>query len=700
MNPEPPPTPAAETEMGRPLQRMVQIGLRRLNWVLGGLVVGTLLATLKIVTTTPAFEASSLVMVLPTNPTVTPYQKAYEENRANLAYYKSQAKLIKSRAVAEAVAEAIKDVQDDLSEFSGLPNPAAAIRGRISVAPVRESFLMRVKFHGRHAKEVQRLTNEVVKAYIRLDEKRRNRMSGAAIRWLTESLPKLRKDLDEAEKQLLGYQEQNGGAALNGQSHYQQQEVSRLRRELSDLRLRRVALEARHQRVRKAGAKAYLHVAELAQDPRVSRLGSQHMELKLEKEEQARKFGPKHHTVQGIEQQIAIVGNELQKQLSMLAMEIADKYRAVQAEDSELKALLDRTLAGVKQHNRHAVGLETRKQDVDRLRQLYEVMLQRLGEVSLVSTMRPMHIYVVDEAKLPTTQIQPAIQRMLGFGVLFGLTIGLCLAFLIEHLDDRILSPEDLAEQSGCGIVGYIPNMAEEQSRGPGGQDVPICLSSPDAPISEPFRALRTSVLLSQNQQDTGERNSTALLVVSAQKGEGKTTVAVNLAIVMAQAGKKVLLMECDLRQPCLHQQLGFNGTQGLGTILAGYKSLDEVTQTTAVEGLDFLGAGPRPPQPSELLGSPSFEALVAEARGKYDWIIMDSPPLLAVTDGMVLTAVVDGVIQVVRARVSRRRLLRRSMGLLDAARSRHLGLVVNDVLQSEQAYYYYYDYDNAQSRG
>ena len=328
-------------------------------------------------------------------------------------------------------------------------------------------------------------------------------------------------------------------------------------------------------------------------------------------------------------------------------------------------------------------------------RQLYETLLQRLKDATLSASLQATNVHYIDQATPPNHPIRPNRQRNLAAGVLIGLIVGVTLAFVQEALDSSVRSTEEAERIVNAPALAVIPADAETLKRkqmsaghslrtsGPNGVGLTV-LKRPSSPMAESFRSLRTSVLLS-----TAPRPPQTLLVTSAQVGEGKTSTACNLAMSFAQRGGPVLIVDADLRRPSVAKTLGIANEKGLSSFLTGAHSLDEVLiQYERVPNLWILPAGPRPPDLAELLSSLMMEGTLKDLLKRFTQIVIDSPPLLLVTDAVVLSAMVDGVILVVSSGTTARGALSRAHRILENAGARVLGMVLNKVDMRFDTYY------------
>ena len=356
-----------------------------------------------------------------------------------------------------------------------------------------------------------------------------------------------------------------------------------------------------------------------------------------------------------------------------------------------------------------AVQYNILKREVDTNKQLYEGLLQRLKEASVSASLKASNIRIVDSAEPPTKPVKPTIPLNLGIAAILGLGLGMCAAFVQERLDDTLKGTDDVERLLGLSTLGLIPAVPQLNGNHHGvskllkhtkalsgkengnGLKVDAAWDRIDAegtqhaPLIEAFRSLRTSILLS-----TADHPPSSLLVSSTQPGDGKTTIASNLAITLAQVGQRVLLVDADLRSPSVHRLFGTRETLGLVSYLTGHEDWRTVVRPSGSPGLDLLFCGPVPPNPSELLSSRSMGELIRSAQGQYDFVIVDSAPVLALADSRILAKLVSGVLLVVKNATIPREQIKQTLSCIRSVGGAVLGVALNKVDLHTNGYYDY----------
>ncbi|MCK4852234.1 MAG: polysaccharide biosynthesis tyrosine autokinase [Candidatus Omnitrophica bacterium] len=382
-------------------------------------------------------------------------------------------------------------------------------------------------------------------------------------------------------------------------------------------------------------------------------------DLEISLSENLEYYKEKHPEMIGIRSEIASVERSIE----------AEKEKELDTKDKEIK-------------------YNMLKRDVDTSREMYRALLKRIRETEVTSGLKITNIRVIDKATVPKSPVRPKKKMGLLIALFVGLMGGGGLAFLFEGLDQSVKTPEDIKRHLDLPALAAIAMPKEEEDK-----DVKpefMAFKKPHSTISESYRSLRTSIMFTAVEH----RRKTLLLTSSGPK-EGKTTSAINLAVVMAQTGERTILLDADLRQPRIEKTFGLKTEHGLTEVLAGTEALDTVIRGTDIENLDIITCGTIPPNPSELLGSKKMDELLEQLARKYDRIVIDSPPVLAVTDAVVLSGKVDGTIVVVKAGETNRNAVLKTKEILGSVGASNLIGVILNMVETGKAggHYYYYHY-------
>jgi len=417
-------------------------------------------------------------------------------------------------------------------------------------------------------------------------------------------------------------------------------------------------------------------------------------------------YGPKFPKVVRIQAQLKDLDQLVTREKENIGNQVEADYRGSRQRELLLKQALDDQKVETNQMSEKLVQYNILNREAEANKQLYDGMLQKLKEAGISAGLRSSNIRIVDPALIPYGPSRPNRTRNIMLSILVGLIGGIGLALLREYLDNTVKTPDDIERLARLPSLAVVPALSNSSGKRKGafskllkapvvaskeGRAELISHNMPQSQMSEAFRALRTSLLLSQ-----ADHPPQVILMTSALPREGKTTAAVNLAVTLAQLGDKTLLVDADLRKPGINRALSLvDGKHaGLSSYLAGVSSLDLITVPhPAITNLAAIPTGPIPPNPADLLSSRRLTELIAELRLQYKFVVIDSPPIMAATDAVILSVLVDGVLMVVRSGETPKEAFTRTRDLLAGVKCHMLGVVLNAVDASSPDYYYSYRY-------
>ncbi|HEY6464838.1 MAG TPA: polysaccharide biosynthesis tyrosine autokinase, partial [Candidatus Acidoferrales bacterium] len=443
-------------------------------------------------------------------------------------------------------------------------------------------------------------------------------------------------------------------------------------------------------------------------NPIVQGLLKQKSDLEAQHAAALAQFGPNWPKVQQLAAQQVIVDKQLDDARKVISDTAQQDYDTAQNRLSILEANLDQQKAQANLEAEKMVEYGILQNDANATKQLYDGLNQKLKEAQIEAGLKSSNIRIVDQALVPTSPAGPQRTRNILLALLVGIVGGVGLAVFREYLDNTVKSPDDIERLTGLPSLAVVPSLPNlnghtgklariagesvaASSPSAGSRVELLAYVQPKSQISEAFRALRTSLLLSQ-----AEHPPQVILVTSALPREGKTTAAVNLAVTLAQLGDRTLLVDCDLRKPGVRRALNLTNSRdaGLSSYLAGVCSLEDVTLPhPTITNLSALTTGPVPPSPADLLSSHRMRDGIAELRRRFKFIVVDSPPVMAATDAVIISALTDGVLLVVRSGETPKEAFSRTRDLLAAVKGRLLGVVLNGVDSNAPDYYYSYRY-------
>jgi polysaccharide biosynthesis transport protein len=406
------------------------------------------------------------------------------------------------------------------------------------------------------------------------------------------------------------------------------------------------------------------------------------------------KFGPAYPRLRELRDSITALQRSIQDEIERLKKRAQSDYDDAVRTEAETRSQYDKVKAEADQVNNKSVDFAILKQESDESRKLYQQLLERFKEAGVLESLKGSEITVVDPGRVPSKPAKPNIPRDMLAALGGGFILGSCLALLLDFMDNKIRTVEDVERISGDNLLGVTPafNAKTFPSEGP----PPLAsLDDPQSQFIEAARAIRTEILLKSDGN-----TSRVILVTSSVPGEGKTVISANLAVLLAQSNKKVLLIDTDLRIGSLRGLLNLPRGTGLSEILADERRRPEIHPMTAVPNLDALQAGAPPNNPSELLGSSSFRLWLSTWRGQYDYIVLDSAPLLPVTDSLTLASLSDITLLIARLGVTEKAQLARSHQLLTRGGKHVVATVLNGLSAEEAGYSSYFGYSDPHKYG
>jgi polysaccharide biosynthesis transport protein len=530
-----------------------------------------------------------------------------------------------------------------------------------------------------------------------------------ASKWLETTTRELMARVEHAEQALADYTKANNIFSTEGKETLTTDKLSRLHDQATRVETERILKQSVYEEV-KAGRVSQLPAA--FSDPKIAALQTKLEELQATLENLGLKYGQEHPQVVAARLQIATTRAQLDANRKALEEKLKGEYQLAVRDEGSLKAALDRAKGEAVTQNQNNIQLSILKTEVDTAKSMYTDFLNKTNQAKVEVAQQHNNMRLIQPARVPGSPVGPNRLRTIMIGLFLSLIGGIGLAYFLEYLDNTIKTVEDVGRYAQLPALGVIPAIAggshlRLNGRGRGKKLIsagqtngdshshlatdPMTVFDSRSSAAEAYRVVRTSMLLSA----AGSPPKT-ILVTSGQPGEGKTTTVVNTAISLAQLGSSVLIIDCDLRRPATHKIFGLeiNG-DGLSSYLSRDMEIDGLIHKLQIPNLSLLPCGPIPPNPAELISSPRMKALLKTMAEKYDHILIDSPPLINVTDPVILSSMVDGVILVVHGGKSPRAIVQRARQELLGVGAKIFGVVLNNVdlhREGYDAYYYYYN--------
>ncbi|MCP3979807.1 MAG: polysaccharide biosynthesis tyrosine autokinase [bacterium] len=700
--------------------------LRRRSVAVSMIVVSVVVALVVTAFTTSTYRASTTIQIDRSGPDILTFKDVVGVDPSHAAYkdfYQTQYRILQSRTVLRLAAERLELMSQP--EFaSRQPAPlsqlASTVRGWFSssvqsdenqdplapaigfaqaglfVEPVRNSHLVQVSFEDHDPVLARDMANAIADAYVQFTYESRSGTTAVATEFLANEVGRVQKEIEEFEQQLQKDSESRRILALSdGAQDISEQGLAALHQRYIQARGRLAVADARFRALHDAAPES---LSEVLESSLINGLRQQYADLERRHALMSERFRDDWPELAQLSQELL----QARRRLAMESTRIANQVRAVAeadllhatAEVQTLEQQVDSQKGEVQRVNRDAIQVASLKAAIDTKRDVLADLIARQSQTETSDALkdtRAGNIRVVDRAETPQVPVRPNRKLNLAFGLLLGTTLGVGLAFMLDHLDNTIKSEKDIARIAKLPVLGHLPLVpplaAVDKSRPVSAHVDLASLLDPRSHYAEACRSIRTALLLA-----SPDHPPRSIVVTSCEPSDGKSTTAMNLAIVLTQLGRRVLIIDADLRRPRLHKALGLDNALGLSSLLSGNAADSEVIVETDIPNLSAIPSGPIPPNPSELLDSSRLKQLLVGMQddGRFDHVLIDSPPLLHVTDTVLVSTHADATIIVVRGGRTRREALAGGARRLRVARTRVAGAVLNAV-STESGHYYYY---------
>lgn len=566
----------------------------------------------------------------------------------------------------------------------------------VDIRPRLHTSLVEVSFDSTDPALGARVANQLADEYIFQNLQSKWDATQKASTWLEGRLDELKARLEKSEDVVQAYAQAKSMVFVADKQNLVSSRLEQLQLEYTKAQMERFQKESLAKLVESGKVE---DLPGFIKDKLIQDLESHLADLQREYAKVTAGVKPEHPRAVQIQKQIDSVNDSLVSLKKLVAQEVTHEYQAAVEHEKFLAQALEEQKQEVNAMAEKSIQYNFLRRDAETNRQLYEALLQKLKESQVQAGVSANNIRVVDPAETPKKPIKPRVLLNLAMAIVLGLVSGLGLAFFQEYLDKTIKTPDDVEKLLRLPSLGFLPKFSlnrpgndtepKQLSVAPGNDSLAASGIETDPDTMEAFRTLRTSILLS------AEPVPRMLLVTSALPSEGKTTVAINLGATLASLGSKVVVVDCDMRRPTCHLRTGVQNAPGFVQCLTGGVELSEaIIPVPSVANLSVIPCGPIPPNPAEVLSSVRAGELLQRLRSEFEYVLVDSPPLLAVADGRILSILVDAVVLVVRGQLTPYDVIRRARALLYGAGARVLGVAVNNVDFRRDGYSYgYYKY-------
>jgi polysaccharide biosynthesis transport protein len=630
-----------------------------------GLVVGFM--------QTPEYQAGVMLQIEPPTPTFMTVTDALLAGNGsywqNADFYNTQWKVLRSKGLGEKVVGRLK--LKDQPPFKDNPDPGGLFMSHVGIDPIPESRLVVINVTHTDPKEASLWANTLAEAYIDQSIEMRVDSARKAYQWLQERLSATQASMREAQERLFKSVQSQDLFVPEGSVSAVTSSITKLNDDFIAAQARRITIEAALKQVadmRQAGSSLDA-VPQVASDSVVLGFNSQVASLTVDLSRLSEKFKEGHPEVQKVQAQIAQVKKAKDARATEIVAGLNAEFQQLRKRELELRAAIDGQKSQAALQSRKATELETIKKEADSAKGLYEVLLQKLNETDIAASIRSNNATVVEKAAPPLTPVRPQKRKIAAMSLLLGLALGVGLVLARDYLDNTLRDPEEIERYLHLDLLAAVPRYEQEN----------VHL------VTEAYQSLRTALIFGR-KDDRGQ----VVLITGTAPQEGKTTTLVNVARLLAGSGESTLVLDCDLRRAQLHHRLGLPREPGFTDLFTKHEDIGLI-QATRAPNLSAITAGPPPPNPPAVLAKKQVGDLLDRMRERFEWILIDSPPLASVTDALLLARHADMVVMVVQHNKVDKRLVKRHVAAIRKATPNLLGVVLNAVDVEAKGYHYYY---------
>ncbi len=556
-----------------------------------------------------------------------------------------------------------------------------AIKLGISVTPVINTRIIQIGYLSDNPVIAMRVANSVAQAYIDELVDMQMEVSGYSIGWMKKKADIQRQKLEESEKDLHDYKKRHDIVTVEDRLTVLPERLSDLSKNLTQAETKLKERRAVYNQVKNVKKEALETIPVIIENASVDAINDKILIADQKISELSKKYGYKHPKMIAAHNELNTLKNNKYKILEAAVQAIKNEYLLAKSNERDLKELLEQTKFKAARLGEKSIQLGILQRKVDTNRFLYDALIKKIKEKGITERSQTVNVWVIEKAQLPKFPALPKKKRNIFLGFILGLLGGIGIAFFLEYLDNTVKTPEDVEEKFDIPVISTIDLFKEKDET-----IVQNVLSDTSSLISESFKGLRTSIFLS-----SADNPPKKILVTSMTPGEGKSSIAACLAASIAQTGKKVLLIDADMRRPVQNKHFEIENTSGLSSLLAGVTEEKDSIQFDILENLDLICSGPIPPNPSELLSSHKLSDLLTRFSSTYDMVIIDTPPLASVTDPVILSQNVDGVIIVTWSGKTTFDILGKGLKQMQEVNAPLTGLVLNRFSAKKTGYYYNY---------
>ena len=682
---------------------------------------------IKTLTTTPIYEASTRLLIEKTD--ASPLMPNYGYSAYDPEFLQTQAQIITSLPVAKKVvkqlnldqtydryiagrdesgfsvnavvgwikglyavvakitnnvfAKPVKTFQEiEEQEISRADIIAEMIRSTVTVEPLEETKIVNVSFMSANPELALIIANATAKAYIEQLLEMKLQASEYNRKWMGTKGEEEAEKLKKAKKALNEYMKANDIVTIEDRATIIPQKLAQLSTELAQAETRQKELETLYAKIRKSqnNYEELATIPVIADDSVLKLIRDQILKVEQNIMEQSKKYGPKHPVMDRVNSELAILKTKRNQEIRHIIRTVKNRYELANSNTRDLREMLDNTKKEAVNLNEKFIQYEILRREIENHQNLFNALTSKADEQSITEKAQNINVWVVEKAQLPEFPSKPNRKRNILLGIIMGLFGGVGLALFLEYLDNTIKTPDDVEEKYNIPVLTTVSKIKDKTKT-----LYKLVLDEPSSAFAESFKSLRASIMLSSSDSPPK-----TILITSMAPKDGKTTIASNLAMAIAGSGSKVLIIDCDLRRPMLHQVFGLENKKGLSTFISGTSGIS-IIRDGLPENLSIIPSGPIPPNPSELMISKRLKDLIRSLKNKYDFIIFDTPPIISVSDTLIISKIVDASLIVTRFGKTTYEMMNHGMKQLAGIEAKVIGTVINAVDEKKSGYYYYH---------
>jgi succinoglycan biosynthesis transport protein ExoP len=698
---------AEQTPLVSEIRHYLAIFHKRRGLIATCLVVSLLAATLYNYTSRPVYQATAQILVDRRAQSVLPSAIDRLES-SELTDMATQLELIRGQGMAQKVVEKLQlhktaEFQTGpmmspwerferkflgrsapfIVDSTGMPlSPAAvAFRSRLSIEPVVGSRLVNVRFRAYDPKIAMEAVNTLAQLFIEQTMDVRANSSSEASGWLGDRLKEQEERVKAAERAIQQYREKEEISAGEDRGELVNQKLVTINNALTQARMDRIQKEATLSQLRSLPASQWENIPLVQANPAVQSLRARLSELRRDEARLSDNLGDKHPDMIKLRSEIKATESKVHVEMQAAVHALEGAIQAVRQQEGSLQDSIETAKKEGLELGKKTVEYTILKRELDTNQAVLQDLMNKTKAAGLESELRATNVRIAEKADFPRAPFTPQRMRNYQLALMVGLALGLGLTILFEHLDNTVKTPDDVKTGLGLPFLGMVPQV---EIRAGVASVQKLMHENPQSQVAEAYRLLRTNLLFC-----SADASGMVVVVSSANPGEGKTTTVANLAASLAQNGAKVLAIDGDLRRPTLHQHFAVHKAPGLSDLIVGKCQASEAVQVTRFKGLHILPCGYIPPNPAELLGSQNMKNALAAFRKHYDWVLLDTAPILAMADTPVVCPFTDGLVLVVSAESTTRPSIQRSVDQVHGVGGKLLGVVLNKVNLERNSYYY-----------